>query len=213
MKFQQCDHDEVIQIIRSTKRGIRGGVLANINCAYKRAFNYVKITVGVTACGNGRHKQRGRSRAAGMKEETDKIKGITEDKNRGVDKHPLFSAAFLGSVISSLFHPTRSAGSLDPATDFPSLHHLFVYPRISPSIPPVKPNYRRCNIYVVLEQKCKNARITHKTGKIFSYHCVVYKQYNIYSENYIYTNVATHGGTFCKTAANMEIANTRKRNI
>ncbi|KYN38007.1 hypothetical protein ALC56_07631 [Trachymyrmex septentrionalis] len=28
MKFQQCDHDEVIQIIRSTKRGMRGGVLA-----------------------------------------------------------------------------------------------------------------------------------------------------------------------------------------
>ncbi|EGI65015.1 hypothetical protein G5I_06476 [Acromyrmex echinatior] len=122
MKFQQCDHDEVIQIIRSTKRGMRGAVLvqapgfvlshkgprkstvnridisnderrtgngprtnfvrdisyrlidhhiepyrANTNCADKRAFNYVKITVGVTACGNGRHKQRERSRATAEK--------------------------------------------------------------------------------------------------------------------------------------------------
>lgn len=35
-----------------------------------------------------------------MEEETDKIKGITEDKNRGVDKHPLFYAARLSVPLS-----------------------------------------------------------------------------------------------------------------
>lgn len=43
-----------------------------------------------------------------MEEETDKIKRITEDKNRGVDKHPLFYAASLRfRVISPFCSPTR----------------------------------------------------------------------------------------------------------
>jgi len=151
-----------------------------------------------------------------MEEETDKIKGIIEDKNRGVDKHPLFSSAFSRfRYLSLLLLPSSTQrvplGLLTPRPTSIATTSPFRYPWISPSMPLVKPKYQRCNIYV-LEKKGKNVGITHKTGKIFSYHCV-YKQYNIYNENYIYTNIGTHGGTFCKTAANMEIANTRKRNI
>ncbi|KYQ48872.1 hypothetical protein ALC60_11925 [Trachymyrmex zeteki] len=113
MKFQQCDHDEVIQIIRSTKRGTQGRVLG-LQCfqthSLETAFYYdssvrapgfvlshkgprkstvnridisneerrscksstaerssafeIFLSVGVTTCGNGRHKQRERSHAA-----------------------------------------------------------------------------------------------------------------------------------------------------
>lgn len=54
--------------------------------------------------------------------ETDKIKGVTRDKNCGVDKHPLFSLASLGPVIFS-----RSS----------SRSRLFLFLSYPPSSPPL----------------------------------------------------------------------------
>jgi len=63
-------------------------------------------------------------------EETDKIKGITGDKNRGVDKHPLSSAARLSVSLSLPSVPTLSLGPLTsrPTLTFPPLRRFSIFP-------------------------------------------------------------------------------------
>lgn len=70
--------------------------------------------------------------------ETDKIKGVTRDKNCGVDKHPLFSLASLGPVIFSrsssrlflfLSRPTRRPDSRQPVA-----HGVFRW-KATPALP------------------------------------------------------------------------------
>lgn len=70
--------------------------------------------------------------------ETDKIKGVTRDKNCGVDKHPLFSLASLGPVIFSrspsrlflfLSHPTGRPDSRQPVA-----HGVFRW-KATPALP------------------------------------------------------------------------------